>query len=365
MTGRDFSNTIRLSGREWLAVAAFAAALITLAPPLWSRFETFRPGPDYRIPYDLSQDYWLYSRFAGRAQASAEVLLVGDSVVWGQYVRPTETLSHALNARSKAARFANLGLDGAHPAALAGLVEYYGGAVRDRTVLLHFNPLWLSSPRHDLRGAEEFAFNHPRLVPQFFPNIPCYKEGVSARIGTVVDRNVPFLGWAGHLQQAYFERTDIPSWTLEHPYEDPLASVRGGLPPSDDTLRHEPIAWTERGITRQDFPWVDLAGSLQWRSFLRTIDLLRGRGNRVLVLVGPFNESMLTDESLKRYHQLQAEVADGFHARGVEYLMPPALASHLYGDASHPLAAGYEELADTVLPWVDRQTRPDRPDPGR
>ncbi len=100
--------------------------------------------------------------------------------------------------------------------------------------MLQCNPLWLSSPRHDLQTDEEFQFNHPRLVPQFSPWIPCYKEAISPRIGIVVEQHVPFLSWTNHLQQAYFDRMDIPSWTLEHPYENPFKPLERGLPPSDN-----------------------------------------------------------------------------------------------------------------------------------
>ena len=354
MKANGFSNAVRLDGRQWAGVAAFALAMLAFTPALWCRFERFDPGPDYRIPYDLSNDYWLYDRYSRLAAARHETLLIGDSVVWGQYVTPDQTLSHALNALSGTERFANLGLDGAHPAALAGLLEHYAGGVQGKRVLLQCNPLWLSSPRHDLREHEEFQFNHPRLVPQFRPRIPCYKEAISPRIGVLVEQRVPFLSWANHLQQAYFDRIDIPSWTLEHPYDDPLLPIRHGLPPPDRVLRHEPVPWTERGITRQDFPWVDLQTSLQWSSFLRAIDILQGRGNTVVVLVGPFNEHMLTDASLERYRKVKSDIEDRLRARGVAFLAPPALTSAQYGDASHPLEAGYATLARQLLPQFQR-----------
>ena len=57
-------------------------------------------GHDYRMPHDLSEDYWLYERFAGLAAQHDETLLIGDSVVWGEYVKRDETLSHYLNELS-------------------------------------------------------------------------------------------------------------------------------------------------------------------------------------------------------------------------------------------------------------------------
>ena len=82
--------------------------------------ETFRSDPDYRIPHDLSNDYWLYDRDTRAAARQNEILLIGDSVIWGEYVTRQETLAHYLNELAGKERYANLGLDGAHPLALAG-----------------------------------------------------------------------------------------------------------------------------------------------------------------------------------------------------------------------------------------------------
>jgi len=349
MSGPDFSNMVRLSVREWAAVGLCALGFVLAAPKLWERYEAFQPGPDYRMPYDLSSDYWLYDRYTQVAAQTYEWLVVGDSVVWGQYVTREQTLTHYLNELAGRRRFANLGLDGAHPIALAGLIEHHASGIRNKPVLLQFNPLWLSSPRHDLSANEESQFNHPRLVPQFVPWIAPYKEAISARIGVAVEHRVPFLGWASHLQQAYFDRMDIPSWTLERPTANPLGTLRAGLPPSDNLLRHEPVPWYKRGVSKQDFPWVEPARSLQWRFFKRAIDVLEGRGNRVFVLLGPFNEHMLTDESRQRYHEVRAALEAALRAKGVAYHAPAPVASDQYGDASHPLAPGYEALARALF----------------
>src|SRR5262249_34324445 len=91
-----FSNGIRLTGRQWLGVGLFALALIILAPVLWKKVEPFDPGPDYRMPHELSNDYWLYERFADLAAGRYETVLIGDSVIWGEYVTRKDTLSHYL-----------------------------------------------------------------------------------------------------------------------------------------------------------------------------------------------------------------------------------------------------------------------------
>jgi hypothetical protein len=347
--GSAFSNGVRLSGREWLGVGLFTAVLVLFAPAAWRQVEPFPLEPDSRMPHDLSNDYWLYARYAGLAAERYEILLLGDSVIWGEYVTRQGTLSHHLNARLGREQCANLGLDGAHPLALAGLLEHYSGGVAGKGVVLQCNPLWLSSPRADLQDDKATEFNHPRLVPQFVPRIPSYQEEVSPRIGVAVEERVPFSSWTNHLQQAYYDRSDLPSWTLEHPYENPLQPLARGLPPADDTLRHESRPWYASGIGLQDYPWVDPETSLQWRAFRRAVEVLRHRGNRVFALVGPFNEHLLTPESRRRYRQVQATIAAWLEAQAIPHALPLPLASELYGDASHPLADGYARLADQLL----------------
>ncbi|MBV8880578.1 MAG: hypothetical protein JO332_11470 [Planctomycetaceae bacterium] len=348
-TEPETSNAFALTARQWIGLLLFAAAFYILAPVAWKRFEKLETGPDYRIPYELSSDYWLWSRVAEQGVARHDSVLIGDSVVWGQYVRPSETLSHYLNALEGADRYANLGLDGAYPAALAGLIEHYGAAIQGKRVILQCNPLWMSSPTHDLRESEETKLNHLALLPQFSPSIPCYHEETSRRIGRVVERSVPFSAWTTHLQAAYFGSSNLPGWTLEHPTENPLSAVTGKLPPPGDELRHEPISWSARGITKQNMPWVDLHGSPQWASFRRVVDILRKRGNTVMVVVGPFNEHLLTPASREKYAVLKQGIETWLKEQGVAWIAPQLLPSEYYGDASHPLSAGYALLAKELV----------------
>jgi hypothetical protein len=342
------SHEVRLTGRQWLIVAVATAGLLALAPAVWSRVEQFAPDGDYRMPYALSSDYWQFSRYCRWAAAHDKTVLLGDSVVWAQYVAPDEALSHWLNGLAGDDRFANLGLDGAHPAALAGLVEHYGGAIRGCKVIVQCNPLWMSSQKRDLQSNEEFRFNHPWLVPQFFPAIPCYKEPWSGRLNIVIERQLPFFAWKRHLQAAYFDGMDVPSWTLAHPSRDPFTALgrRASLPADPE---HEAVPWTQQGITVQDFPWVKPDESFQWHSFQEMLRLLAQRHNEVFVLVGPFNEHMLTPESLARYGAMKAQIVASLRSEGVACCAPDALPSDLYADASHPLREGYALLAKELF----------------
>jgi hypothetical protein len=339
------SNAIRLSGLEWIVAGVICVAFFLAAPGLWAQFENFGPGPDYRLPYALGSDYWQYNRYCRWACSRYDTLVVGDSVVWGHYVSADNTLSHYLNQYAGRDQFANIGVDGTHPAALGGLLRYYGRTISGKNVILHLNPLWMSSQKHDLRTDKEFRFNHPKLVPQFIPNIPCYKESYSGRVSIAVQREISFFNWTSHLKIAYFDNMDLPAWTLEHPYENPLSAVAAGLPaPKDDNIE-KTGSWKERGMGLQDFQWVDLETSLQWQLFRQAIDLLKERNNTVFVLVGPFNEHMFKEEGFAPYREMKEKIEAWLRQNNVAYYMPETLPSELYHDASHPSAQGYALLA--------------------
>ena len=38
------------------------------------------------MPHELSNDYWLFQRYADLAAAQSDMVILGDSVVWGEYV---------------------------------------------------------------------------------------------------------------------------------------------------------------------------------------------------------------------------------------------------------------------------------------
>jgi hypothetical protein len=349
------SNGVRLSLGLWGVVIAVVTPLVWWLPRAWQHVEPFEPGRDYRIPYTLSHDYWLYGRAFDTAAMEGKTLIIGDSVVWGQYVAKEATLSHFLNERVHEDRFANLGLDGAHPAALLGLMRYYCRNSCVKRVILQLNPLWMTSQRHDLRTTKEFQFNHPHLVAQFSPRIPCYAASLEDRLGIVVERSVPLLKWASHLRAAYFDNQSLSRWTLQRPYQDPLAaiSLRLPAPTKNAGVTHE--SWTKRGVDRANFPWVDLDTSFQWESFREAIRVLTSREAEVFVVVGPFNEHMLTDESNKRYVLLKRGIAQWLSRADIPYEMPDALPSRLYADASHPLGEGYALLAERL--WAGETFR--------
>jgi hypothetical protein len=358
-------NEVRLNARQWALTFVAWGLVLLLTPWVWGRLQRFKTGVDYRIPYQLSKDYWLYAQRLRQVTGGDHVLVLGDSVVWGEYVAPDGTLSHFLNQEAGATnRFVNLGLNGLFPLAQEGLVDYYSERVRHQKVIVQCNVLWMTSPKADLSSTKEEPFNHSRLVPQFWPRIPCYRADANERLSAVLQREVSFLQWVGHLQNACFDQTSILSWTLQdeggnpprypNVYKDPLAQLSLTVPsaPADDpqrgpkSARHKPWSPDGRGTTR--FEWMDLDASLQWRAFQRVIGRLRERGNDVLVVLGPFNEHIMAEDNRPAYRKIHDGIAAWLKENKIPAVVPDVLPSELYADASHPLTAGYELLAQRI-----------------
>src|SRR5687768_1693962 len=213
VTDIPFVNEVRLGWRLWLITIAILAATIFLTPRVWKRIEKFEITPDYRIPYSLSKDYWLYERRLEQHTNPTNILLIGDSVIWGEYVLPDGTLSHFLNDQTKSDRFINAGVNGLYPLAIEGLITHYAN-LKNRKIILHCNVLWMSSPRADLQDPKPQSINHSRLLPQFRA-VPSYKAEANERLSVFIERNVQFMSWVTHLQSAYFGEKSIPAWTLQ------------------------------------------------------------------------------------------------------------------------------------------------------
>jgi hypothetical protein len=376
------SSALRLTPGQWLATGVFLAVVLVAVPVLARRLERFEPGPDYRLPYDFSQDYWHCARWLEEAARREAVLVMGDSVVWGEYVAAADTLSGQLNRLTGGERFANLGVNGLHPVALQGLVRHLGGAVRNRDVVLVLNLLWLSSPRHDLRQAAgpgedaQAVLNHPALLPQFWPRVPRYQASFEERIGNLVERHLPFLVWVSHLnatgayaaalvaESAEEVGADAASGQgleprIDHPAPAPYRGLFVGVPPPAPGPHGQPVTWETRGIPVSRIDWPAAGESLQWRFFRRAMLSLRARGNRVCVLVAPFNPYVQDEDSRAGYEGLVGEVVAWLDAQeGIAVIRAEPLPGTEYADASHPLAAGYARLARELAadprfgPWL-------------
>ncbi len=346
------SNAVRLSVWEWLVAAGIVIVIVLALPPVWRYLESSSPPVDFRVPYDLSEDYWLFKQYSRSVCGQGKTLVLGDSVVWGHYVGRDQTLSHHLNEFAGREQFVNLGLDGTHPMALYGLLRHYGKAVKGEKVILHMNLLWLSSPEADLQTEKELRFNHPRLVPQFRPRIPCYVESDLGRIGIVLERFLPLFQLVRHLQVTGFGSTDLPLWTVENPYANPLGLIsikRSGMAEgSEGKIRSEAQAITTRAPVLQSLPWVEFETSLQWWAFQRLVDLLESRGNDVFVVLGSLNEHVLSPDSILKYRELLMKAESRIEEMNVASSLLPLLPKLMYADTSHTFSQGYALLAKHI-----------------
>ncbi len=342
------SNEVRLSGTEWLWALGICLMVLIGLPPLERAAEEFKPDSDYRVPYRLGYDYYHFQRYSRWAADHYDILMIGDSVLWGDYVTPDNTLTHDLNTLAGRQQFANLAINGIHPIALAGLIKYYGQDIMVKKVILNFNPLWLSSAGADLQTDKETSINHAKLIPQWSSVIACYNEPLEKRMEITLDRNIPLRQWVNHMQICYFDSLSLPEWSLQHPYQNPLARITFNLPEPVDKPHSTKIRWDPNTGHPSEFPWVDLETSLQWKFFQKAVKILQTRKNQVFVLVGPFNEHMLTNENKKKYRNILASIENRLRENEIPYFMPAALPSEYYADASHLLAKGYTILAEQM-----------------
>ena len=354
------SNTIRLSWKDWIAVICIVMLLFFIFPRCWSAVEKFYPSSSYRLPYNLSSDYWMFRQWCKSACSQYPALIIGDSVVWGQYVRKDRTLSYFLNEMAGKDIFANIGVDGIHPAAMVGLIKYFGKDIVKKNVIIHLNPLWMSSKKHDLQGEEEFRFNHPGLVPQMIPDIACYSPSFNEIMGVVLERHIPFFSWMNHIRLNNFENLNIQNWNIQNPYTNPLSVINLEISAPVNRPKSKPVTWRERGIKTQDFHWISPDESFQWSSFKRVINILFERDNEVYILLGPFNPYILTEDSSRRFQSMKSTMEKWFQENSVNYYSVPDLPSDYYADGSHPLQEGYKKIAidlyktESFRKWMEK-----------
>ena len=357
-------NEMRLSLRQWIVAGTIVLVTMWASPHVWKRCEQFTTGPEYRIPYSLSADYWLYQRRADSLSANA-IPVIGDSVVWGEYVLRDGTLSTYLSHETgRPGSFANCGVNGVFPLALEGLIGQYGQSFHDRKIVVQCNLLWMSSPKADLSIDSEETFNHTELVSQKPGAIPCYRADAATRMGAFMETHIGFYGLVNHINTVYYGQESLPKWTLNESDEEPLTRPNAWKNPlsvinfkTPTEPEHDPArgpasrrhkAWNAGGAAPSHFEWVDLNKSLQWGGFRRLVTMLKGRGNNVLVVLGPFNEHMVAQDQLPQYNIMKHAAVSWFQAQGVTCIVPNVLPTELYADASHPLTEGYALLAHEI-----------------
>ncbi len=339
-----------LTLRGWGVAFMLVLVLIWAVPAFWYHLETFPEYENYRIPFAVSEDYWMMRQCISRAKEREAILVFGDSVVWGQYAKPGQTMTACLNHRLPApARCENLGLDGGHPVGLLQLVRGYGRAVTGQKVVIYFNPLWMSAPLFDMKGEKVQYLFHPRLLPQFDKSLKCYEASIRERVSICLERALTLMQLERHLRLSCLDGMKWEDWILGSSSNHAKVVLGRTLPIPDEQAPVEPVCWSNSGAKVLGTDWIPPSESRQVAAFFELIRLLRARHNSVLVIVGSYNTHMLPPENAAVYQDGMAEVRSRLREQGFEAIALPVLSSPLYGDASHPLPEGYEWIADYLV----------------
>ena len=93
---------------------------------------------------------------------------------------------------------------------------------------------------------------------------------------------------------------------------------------------------------------MNMDESLQWAAFQRLSKHLQ-RNCDAIVVIGPFNEHMLSPNGRERFRSTKSVVQNWLTEQDIPFISAQPLPSEVYGDASHPLTEGYELLAELIL----------------
>lgn len=349
------SNTIVLSGREWLLAFGVFLAVTVVIYFGWSRWEKIPQEKDYRSTCwgERMSDYWAYSQWIRAARRDYRILLIGSSVIWGQEVPNSETISHFINQELGREDVANLGIDGLTNAAMVGLFKYYGRDLHDSQIILEFNPLWMSTPRRDLRGkgSERWEFHHPRLAPLLDRRISYYRS-VDERIGYLFEHVLKLPPFVRHLMVNYFENKSIAVWSMDHPYRLPPAAISFRAAPMMKEKQGLGTSWSSReGAQIRDDPFLEVGESVQWEFYLKALKILKNKRNKVFILLGPYNTYCLNERSRKRFFAMMDEVKRQLDELGFPYFDSTAdlLPRDEYADQCHLLKDGHVQLARALV----------------
>ncbi len=331
--------------KKHIIITAILALLIFFAAPFTISFidkDGFTGS--YRIPYPMGENYFLFSHYSSAVADSDKIPFFGDSVIWGHYAENDKTLTSLLNSLQKEKKFANMGIDGIHPAALYGLVKNYAEKIQNRDILVGVNLLWMSSPRHDLSGEANNEINHKKLLPQLGRKIPAYEAGIEERLSALINREFTFFAWVNHIKMSLFADFSFYRWTLDNP-DKSILSFFGKKETEYTVPEHMRID----GTPLQNVSWVEPEDSIQWNYMKKTIGLFKSRGNRVTAYITPYNIHSLTPESRKRYFEIREILKKELEDKGITVIAGVTPDRQYFADASHTGEKGYKILAEDLL----------------
>lgn len=352
------SIAIPMSLRTWQVVVVVALLVVIAVPRFMARVERFKPTRDWRTPVAVTEDYWQWSRWKERAESQGDVLVVGDSVVWGEFAKPSETLSAQLSvqaqATSNSTTFANLGLKGLYPIALRSLLQH--SPPRGRT-LVWFNPIWMTSPRRDLQESNPDGLNHTQLVP-IWNSPPADTANLEQRLGRWTGLRFEPWRWREHWKLDDLEGRDFATWSIKHPNRWPWQATDWSVQiPLDAPQSALPMRRASEGTRPErlrSYDWVSVDESLQAGAFEGMIADLAQRDVEFCVVVGRLSPAGRTQECVEREREIAQAIAERCEALGVLTLFASAEEAWM-ADASHPSPEGYRVQAQEL--WSEPKFR--------
>ncbi|MFC1650593.1 hypothetical protein ACFL2X_03385 [Candidatus Latescibacterota bacterium] len=350
--GLALSNSLILSAREWIITLILVALVSAPVYFGWFEWERFAPGKDYRVTCwaERESDYWAFARWSRYARDKYDILLIGDSVIWGQETTTGETFSHYLNEGLGGEMIANIGIDGLHMAGIHGMVKHYGRSLKGKNIILQLNPLWISSEKRDLRGEGKISYHHPRLLPQLSRRIN-YNQPLDVRVGYLFDHYLRLPIFVRHLMVNYYNNKSIADWMLDNPYKNPFAAITFEATPVMAEGQGRGIDWQAKNMEVSDSKFVPPGESMQLECYFSALKRLKKMNANVFVHIGPFNTYALTPESRENLKTVLAGIKRQLDIEGVLYFDSTLnnLPSETFGDTCHLLSRGHEMLAGNIL----------------
>lgn len=333
--------------KKKLYIIILASAFLlffTAAPLIITLIDDKDFAGNYRIPYPMGENYYLFRHYTSTLSGTDKILFFGDSVIWGHYADTENTLTAQLNRLHCTDRFANMGIDGIHPAALYGLVKKYSGSIKNRDIVAGVNLLWMSSPRHDLSGGINNEINHKKLLPQLSRTIPAYGAGLEERISSFLNRELKFFTWVNHIKMSSFADSSFYRWTLDNPRRNISEFFKGR-----DLTYTVPAPMRQSRAPLQNVEWVGPEDSIQWYYMKKTLTLLTQKNNRITAYITPYNIHSLTPESRARYLEIIKIIISELEAEGITCITGKTPEQQYFADASHTGEEGYVILAEELL----------------
>ena len=219
------TSEMRLSLRQWAIVLAIVTLIAVATPGFGNRSNDSTPAPITASPTNSATTTGCSTGVCRRPPAAKPIVVLGDSVVWGEYVKSDGTLPHFLKPAGRTAGPLRQ---------RRGQRAVSRGAGRVGALLRHV----AARPQSDRglqsalaqqpqgRHAEQEGGEHQPCLARasVLPaQSPAYQADANERLSAVIERNVGFLGWVNHLQDCYFQQQSIPEWTLAEDPDRPAA----------------------------------------------------------------------------------------------------------------------------------------------